>query len=108
MRKNLARREVTMQRFIHGRLENSMLACRNGEVIVASVRFITETSTGVPYLIEMNPRRTQLGHLEFTDQCSLAGVFSTALRGEPRPLSDNPDSARYGCFISAGTHGDRN
>jgi hypothetical protein len=31
-----------------------------------------------------------LGHLEWTDQCSLAGIFSTALRGEPRPQPLHP------------------
>jgi carbamoylphosphate synthase large subunit len=49
--------------------------------------FILDSRSGAPYLIEMNPRCTQLGHIEFTDQGSLAGVFSAVLRGEPRPQS---------------------
>lgn len=47
--------------------------------------FILESGTGVPYLIEMNPRCTQLGHIESPARGSLAGAFSAALRGEPRP-----------------------
>jgi carbamoylphosphate synthase large subunit len=52
--------------------------------------FIIESATGVPYLIEMNPRCTQLGHIEFAGQGCLAGVLSAALRGEPRPPAQNP------------------
>ncbi len=49
-----------------------------------------ESVTGVPYLIEMNPRCTQLGHIEFAGEGCLAGVLSAAMRGEPRPLVQNP------------------
>jgi hypothetical protein len=52
--------------------------------------FIIESGTGVPYLIEMNPRCTQLGHIEFADQGCLAGVLSAVLRGKPRPQIRNP------------------
>jgi carbamoylphosphate synthase large subunit len=52
--------------------------------------FIIESGTGVPYLIEMNPRCTQLGHIEFADRGCLAGVLSAVLRGEPRPQVQNP------------------
>lgn len=52
--------------------------------------FMLETDTGTPYLIEMNPRCTQLGHLEFADQGSLAGAFSAYLRGETPPPADKP------------------
>jgi hypothetical protein len=52
--------------------------------------FIMESGTGVPYLIEMNPRCTQLGHIEFADHGCLAGVLSAVLRGEPRPPVQNP------------------
>jgi ATP-grasp domain len=126
-------REITMQRVIQGRPANTMLACRNGEVlshlsvvvlaaegatgaatIVQRIRdermehaanvlaarlqlsgfygldFMIEADTGVPHLIEMNPRCTQLGHLEFADQCSLASTFSADLRGELPPPADRP------------------
>ena len=52
--------------------------------------FMIEEKTGTPYLIEMNPRCTQLGHLELPDQCSLAGSWVAALRGEPSPVAENP------------------
>jgi carbamoylphosphate synthase large subunit len=52
--------------------------------------FMMESGTGVPYLIEMNPRCTQLGHIEFADQGCLAGVLSAVLRGEPRPQVQSP------------------
>jgi ATP-grasp domain len=55
--------------------------------------FILDSRAGAPYLIEMNPRCTQLGHIEFIDHGSLAGAFSAALRGEPRPQSV-PESVR--------------
>jgi hypothetical protein len=47
--------------------------------------FIIDSRTGAPYLIEMNPRCTQLGHIEFIDEGSLAGAFGAVLRGELRP-----------------------
>jgi hypothetical protein len=52
--------------------------------------FMIEAATGVPYLIEMNPRCTQLGHLEFPDQASLAGIFTAKWRGMPTPRADKP------------------
>jgi hypothetical protein len=52
--------------------------------------FMIEASTGIPYLIEMNPRCTQLGHLEFLDQGSLAGVFTAKWLGIPLPRASKP------------------
>jgi carbamoylphosphate synthase large subunit len=52
--------------------------------------FIMEYGTGMPYLIEMNPRSTQLGHIEIAGVGSLAGVLSSALGGVPRPQVQNP------------------
>ena len=52
--------------------------------------FIMESGTGVPYLIEMNARCTQLGHIEFAGQGCLAGVLAAVLRGEPRPEVRSP------------------
>jgi len=48
--------------------------------------FVMESGTGAPVLIEMNPRCTQLGHLELAGEGCLAGVLSAAIRGEPKPL----------------------
>jgi len=133
MCRSCAEREIIIQRLIHGRPANSMLACRNGELlslvsvlplvadgptgaatIVQRIHddrmaqaaaklakrlqltgffgldFMIETDTGIPYLIEMNPRCTQLGHLEFADQGSLAGAFAANLRGELPPPAERP------------------
>jgi len=52
--------------------------------------FMMESGTGVPYLIEMNPRCTQLGHIEFAGDGCLAGVLSAVMRGEPPLAVQNP------------------
>jgi ATP-grasp domain len=52
--------------------------------------FVMESGTGAPVLVEMNPRCTQLGHLELAGEGCLAGVLSAAMRGEPKPLVQNP------------------
>jgi hypothetical protein len=52
--------------------------------------FVIESGTGVPFLIEMNPRCTQLGHIEFAGQGCLAGVLAAVLRGEPPPEAHSP------------------
>jgi hypothetical protein len=55
--------------------------------------FIIDDRTGIPVLIEMNPRATQLGHLEFADQASLAAAFVAAWRGEAIPRPQAPISS---------------
>lgn len=52
--------------------------------------FILADGTDMPYLIEMNPRCTQLGHIEFAGDGCLAGVLSAVLRGEAPPPVQNP------------------
>ena len=62
--------------------------------------FILENASGVggsaslvgrpAYLIEMNPRCTQLGHIELPKQGSLAANFNAAMRGRDRPVITNP------------------
>lgn len=52
--------------------------------------FMIDNDTGVPYLIEMNPRCTQLGHLEFLDQVSLAAALGARWQGCPVPPLGNP------------------
>jgi hypothetical protein len=49
-----------------------------------------ENESEIPYLIEMNPRCTQLGHLDFEGQPSLAAAFSGTLLGEPAQVGVNP------------------
>jgi len=120
-------KQVILQGFITGCPANSMVACRDGEVLaLVSVSvavsdgptgasrivrridnepmtraatliagrlrlngfygfdYVLETSTGTPFLIEMNPRCTQLGHLDFHDRGSLAEVWAAAMHGRPR------------------------
>lgn len=52
--------------------------------------FIIDRATGDPVLIEMNPRATQLGHLEFWDQVSLASAFVAAWRDAAAPAPRCP------------------
>ena len=51
--------------------------------------FILEQGTGAEYLIEMNPRCTQLGHLK-TSQGDLAGALCAALAGRERARATQP------------------
>ena len=55
--------------------------------------FMLEEGTGVPYLIELNPRCTQLGHLRLASQGDLAGMIAARLKGEPTPRNapGNPE-----------------
>lgn len=45
--------------------------------------FVIDSQTNTPCLIEVNPRCTQLGHLEFADQASLAGALIARFQGTP-------------------------
>jgi hypothetical protein len=74
------------------RMAAKLLALRFGLTGFYGLDFMIESATGRPYLIEMNPRCTQLGHIEFADQGSLAGIYAAALRGEQRPVARNPVS----------------
>ena len=51
--------------------------------------FILEQGTGAAYLIEMNPRCTQLGHLKIAPG-DLAGALCAALSGRERPRATQP------------------
>jgi hypothetical protein len=81
-----------VQRLRDGRMECAavQLAARLGLTGFYGLDFMIETETGTPYLIEMNPRCTQLGHIEFSDQSSLAATFSANVRGETRPAARRP------------------
>jgi hypothetical protein len=63
--------------------------------------FVIESDTNVPYLIELNPRCTQLGHLDFPDQGCLVGILAAALRGERCPRPHDPIHRHHSDF-SAG------
>ena len=62
--------------------------------------FMIEEKTGTPYLIEMNPRCTQLGHLEFPDQCSLAGSLRCRPARRPQTLGGESGAPREDCLLS--------
>jgi hypothetical protein len=49
--------------------------------------FMIQEGTGAPYLIELNPRCTQLGHLRQASQGDLAGMIAARL-GEPNPVDE--------------------
>jgi len=49
------------------------------------IDFILEKATGKAYLIEFNPRCTQLGHLQIPGQGDLAGAISAKLWDQPAP-----------------------
>ena len=51
--------------------------------------FIVEETTGKAFLIELNPRATQLGHLEFGTKPSLINLLSRRLAG------DDPDPGEF-------------
>ena len=78
-------------------IENSQMK-KAAEMLVArldlsgfyGLDFVIESSTNLPYLIEMNPRCTQLGHIELPNEGCLAGILSAVLRGDPRPAVRNP------------------
>jgi hypothetical protein len=52
--------------------------------------FMIDSASQAPYLIEMNPRCTQLGHFQFGSTPNLAGVFMANLRGEPPSAAGDP------------------
>lgn len=51
--------------------------------------YVIDADTGTPYLIELNPRCTQLGHLQFPGEMSLAASFAAALGARPRSSADH-------------------
>jgi hypothetical protein len=64
--------------------------------------FVIEGATGIPYLIEINPRCTQLGHLALAGGGSLAAALAATLRGEPGPASvATPVGERVALFPQA-------
>jgi hypothetical protein len=52
--------------------------------------FMIDSASGDAYLIEMNPRCTQLGHLRFDARPSLAEAFFGNLRGESPKSTRDP------------------
>jgi carbamoylphosphate synthase large subunit len=124
---------VTIQRIIHGRPANTMMACWQGKLLTMvtvevvwsrgvtgsatvvriidnaeitqaarllverlnlsgfyGLDFMLQEKTGDAYLLEMNPRCTQLGHLQIANQIDLAGALCSQLTGTPAEPLKNP------------------
>jgi succinoglycan biosynthesis protein ExoO len=60
------------------------------------IDFILEEVGGRAFMIELNPRATQLGHLPFGPAGSLVSVFLARLRGESAPTVKRPWIAAQG------------
>jgi hypothetical protein len=54
--------------------------------------YVIEEGTDAPFLIEMNPRATQLGHLNLNPEGNLAEVLAARLTN--RPTGGSPESSR--------------
>ena len=50
--------------------------------------FMLASDTGAAYLIEFNPRPTQLGHLRLPEQGDLAGALWSAIHGKPAKVEE--------------------
>jgi hypothetical protein len=61
--------------------------------------FIIDSQSNAPRLIEMNPRCTQLGHLEFADQRSLACTLITRMLGGSLPDPVDPIRSELVAFF---------
>ncbi len=64
--------------------------------------FMLEDGTDLPYLIELNPRCTQLGHLRLPVQGDLAGFISAKLHGAlgPEDASFSPEETIQGNTVA--------
>jgi len=66
---------------------------RAGELLAAGLRlsgffgldFMLSDATGEPYLIEVNPRCTQMGHIQVAGRTDLAGLLWAQWTGRPEP-----------------------
>jgi hypothetical protein len=59
--------------------------------------FILSEATGEPYLIELNPRCTQLGHIQVANQPDLAGLLWAEWSGEAPPERGDPSLGNLFC-----------
>jgi hypothetical protein len=75
---------TVIQRIDHPAMEDAakLLASRLRLTGFYGLDFMMDSASENPYLIEMNPRCTQLGHFRFGTGPSLAGMFMANLRGE--------------------------
>lgn len=113
----LASQGVTGAAFLVRMIENDEMtkaACALTERLQLTgfigLDFLIDQVTGQAYLIEMNPRCTQLGHLPLTGGCDLAGALCARLgcgiceNDEPsvegRPIAFFPQATQWGKKIS--------
>ena len=68
----------------------NLIAAKLGASGFFGLDFIIEESSGQPYLIEMNPRCTQLGHLQFPERADLASLLWERITGRRRPPPERP------------------
>ncbi|HEY3850704.1 MAG TPA: ATP-grasp domain-containing protein [Steroidobacteraceae bacterium] len=75
---------TVIQRIDHPAMEHAakLLASRLRLTGFYGLDYMMDSASETPYLIEMNPRCTQLGHFRFGARPSLAGAFLANLRGE--------------------------
>ncbi len=64
--------------------------------------FMLDSRTGEPFLIELNPRSTKLGHLSVANQPDLAGMLWAQWSGQPAPAPGDPNLASAVCFYPEG------
>ena len=80
-----------------------LLAAHLGLTGFYGLDFMLDAGSGRAWLVELNPRCTQLGHLELPGQGSLAGAYCAALNGHPRPAPHQPiDADTIAIFPQAG------
>ena len=64
--------------------------------------FMLESQTGNAYLIEINPRATQVGHLTLGLGRDIPAALYSAVSGEVVCCSSENDRGRHLCIVSAG------
>ena len=80
------------------RLINRPEITRAGQVLAEALQlsgffgldFVLDARSGEPFLIELNPRATKLGHLAVAGQTDLAGCLWAQLSGQPAPVPADP------------------
>lgn len=83
---------VVIQRIDSPAMERAakLLAARLRLTGFYGLDFMIDSGSGAAYLIEMNPRCTQLGHLRFGSAPSVVGTLVAQLRGEPSNADGEP------------------
>ena len=61
--------------------------------------FVLDQKTGRAYLIEINPRCTQLGHLRLANRGDLAGILSAKLSDQPIDSVPGPQDCKPGAAV---------